>query len=356
MLPRLIAAAFLLGSATIASAQTADQDAASAVTTLENAVRQSPGDADALRRLAGAQAAAGDLAAALATIDRAAALAPQDNDVLLARARILLWSGRRKEAREQAEAVRLRTPDYPDLAEVIEALERQERPTSQSGLSVYGGVSGIDFEAGGSATWYSAGGSIFHRFGNTTLSATADYEERATADTRLGLRVDQRIGEGTAYAAFAVTPSADFREEWSVSGGVDVPTLPSLDLVFDARYAHYAANDVVALQPALRWHASPNLSLTARWINLFQSDGGYRSGASLRGDWTLGEGSSIFAGAATYPDTEAGTTRQVRSAFAGFAVPLSGRLALRASAEYEERDRSYTRKAATLGLAWRFGG
>jgi hypothetical protein len=56
---------------------------------------------------------------------------------------------------------------------------------------------------------------------------------------------------------------------------------------------------------------------------------------------------------ASYPDTEAGITRRVRSVFLGAAVPVSEVVTIRATGEYERRVDSYTRKGVSLGLQLR---
>ena len=61
----------------------------------------------------------------------------------------------------------------------------------------------------------------------------------------------------------------------------------------------------------------------------------------------------LFAGVASYPDTEAGITRRVRSAFVGAAIPVSADVTIRATGEYERRIDTYTRKGLSLGLQLR---
>lgn len=317
-----------------------------------------PGNSDLLRRLAAAEAARGDLPAAQAAIDRAAKIAPNDNDVLLARARVLFWSGRVADARAQLGVVAARDADYPELAELEEAISRSENEGRKlrGGLAISTGISEIEFDRGGSSTWKSIGGTAFARVGSrSTVSGTVDYEERASSDVRLGIRLDRRIGRGDLFVAASLTPHADFREKYNLSVGGELPVAANVDLLFDLRYAEYNANGITTLRPALRFRATPRFSLTAQWINLFQKEGGYRSGFSARTDYALESGGSLYLGAATYPDTEAGITRQVRSAFAGLGVPLTDSLTLRGAVEYDNRHRSYERKAITIGLGWRFG-
>ncbi|OCC23348.1 hypothetical protein MB02_12015 [Croceicoccus estronivorus] len=353
----LLIAAVLSAAPEAVHAQDASQH--ETIESLAAQAANDPQNTDIMRRLAQAQAAEGNLNGALATIDRAIALAPQDNDLLLVRGYILLWIGRQEAAARQASTLQARAPGYPGLAELQQALDRAKAGDTggwKGGMAVYAGLSGIDFTNGRSATWRSAGASLYGKLNDaTTLAASADYEKRSVSDTRLGLRLDHRIGSGTAFVAASVTPGANFREKWSLAAGGELPLSEKVTVIADARYAEYAQNEVVVVRPALRFNATDRLSLTAQWINLFQSDGGHRSGASGRADYRLADEGNLFLGAATYPDTEAGVTRQVRSIFTGISLPLSQKLTLRGALEYEERAQTYKRKAATISLGWRFG-
>ncbi|MXP10392.1 YaiO family outer membrane beta-barrel protein [Pseudoblastomonas halimionae] len=339
-----------------ASEALASGDPERAVEILEQASDTAPEDADLLRRLASAQAASEDLPGALRTIDRALQLAPQDNDIRLARARILLWIDRPHEARQQAEEVAAQDPDYPELGQVLRSIDSTLQPPRRFGVGLAVGASRIELESGTSNTWKSLGMDAFGQVGANTLALSVQHEVRAGSDTRLALRMDHRVGGGTIYLAGAVTPSADFREEWSVSAGGALTLGDNVTALLDVRHSEYAATSVTSLQPALRVSPTGDLDLTARAIVLFQERDDARIGATVRADYRLATGPSLFAGAAVYPDTEAGITRQVRGVFGGVALPLTQRLALTLVGEYEERRQSYTRKGMALGLSWRFGG
>ena len=197
-------------------------------------------------------------------------------------------------------------------------------------------------------TWKSFGLDAFGQVGSNTFAASVQHEVRATSDTRLGLRLDHRLEGGSIYVAGAVTPEADFREEWSLSAGGVFELGSNAAVLLDVRHANYAATSVTSFQPAMRLSPSENLDLTGRAIVLVQEGNDVRVGATVRADYRFSAGPSLFAGAAVYPDTEAGITRQVRGVFGGVAVPISERLAVRLSGEYEERRQSYTRKGCRL--------
>jgi hypothetical protein len=89
-----------------------------------------------------------------------------------------------------------------------------------------------------------------------------------------------------------------------------------------------------------------------RSINLFQETR-HRSGWSGRIERVLPGDGLMFAGAATYPDTEAGITRRVRGGYMGVALPIADVLTLRLTADGERRVATYDRFGLTVGLTWR---
>mgnify|MGYP002780735151 FL=1 len=318
-----------------------------------------PQDADALRREAAALAAAGQYDAALALIDAARALAPQDNDIALARARILLWSGKLGAARAEAATVHARAPDYPELAAVeaaiAAALQAQRR---RAGIALSAGLADIALASGSDARWQSAAVSGFAPFGDRlTATATIDYEKRAVSDTRLALSLSRAYPLGELRLGIAATPNADFRERWSVQAGTDIRLDRHVTLSADARFADYADVSVTALNPAVRLQTGDaRHALTARLIAIFRSDGESDTGASLRYDGQVSGRIRLYGGGASYPDTEAGVTRQLRSGFLGGAIDIGPATSLSLTAEYDRRERSYTRKALMLALVHRLGG
>ena len=327
------------------------------VEALVSLAQTNPRDADVLRRLAAAQAADGRLSVALATIERARELEPDDLDIRLARARILNWSGRRDEARAEADSVAARDAAYPELAEIRAMIAAAASPViaRRAGLAASVGLASVDL-AGGEQLWTSFAATGFVPLGTrATLSATAEVEARRQTDTRLSLRLDRRVGAGEAYATVSATPDADFRERVGVAGGVVYPIGGIIDARFDLRHFRYNGVSVTVAEPGVRLRlAGGKLIVSARWINLFRSDDGHRQGVAVRSDWQVGGDRIVFAGAASYPDTEAGVTRQVRAIYAGAVIPASDRLSFRLTGEYEHRVASYTRRGLTIGVVWRF--
>lgn len=319
--------------------------------------RAAPHDADLLRRLAVAQAAAGQLLVALATIEDARVLAPDDLDIRLAQARILNWLGRRDEAQNEADAVAARDADYPELADVRAAIATPATSVTagRAGFAASLGLASVDLPNGEEAFWTSFVATGFAPVGaRATMSAVVDIEERHQTDRRLALRLDRRTVAGEVYAAVSATPKANFREQFGIASGFVHRVGHSIDASFDLRHARYTGVSVTVAEPGVRLRlANRKLVVSARWINLFRSDDGHRSGVAIRGDWHVNGDHVLLAGAATYPDTEAGFTRQVRSVYAGGVIPVSDRVSFRLIGEYEHRVASYTRRGVTISVVWR---
>ena len=366
-----LAAVALLGTSQTAEAQVAPRpeskaqplgstgDVADTRATLEARVAERPEDADALRRLAAADAAAGDLKAARRHIDRALLLAPQDLDIQLARANILLWSGQLEAASRQGDAIAAVAPDYPELAAFQSTLakRRAESLLRISSLSFSQQVSRATYTDGSWQTWSAQDAAVAIRFGRRTAgSMQFEHEDRGVSDTRISGRFDRYLEKGQIYLAGSVTPDPDFRESWSVAGGAEVRLGKSASALLDVRYAAYRSADVLLIQAGLRRSLSQDVRLTGRMINLFGGGSDYRIGGSIRLDYSAAEKTEYFLTASSYPDTEADGTRQTTGFAVGAAIALDDRLTLRTGGEFEQRQDSYHRLTATVGLAWRFDG
>lgn len=330
-------------------------DAAAAIDLLERHLADRPRDADAMRVLASAYAAERRYVDAFAVIDRAAHIAPADLDIRLARARILFWSGQLRAARAEVETAAATRPDYPDLIELRRAIAAAERAPHRTVFSYSQAVSTVA-NGGRDRTWWD---SILAGYTNisraTTLAGEAEREDRAgIVDTRLSLRIDSTVSRALAlHAGVAATIDPDFRERYSIGGGLEAKLSAAATFLLDAKHSDYRAAATTAIEPAIRLRAAPRLDVTARWINLIDSTGSYRTGGALRADYALRHEWSLYAGAALYPDTEAGITRRTWSAYAGASLPVTGRLRVRVDAGYDRREDSYTRRTLAIGLAWR---
>lgn len=344
-----------------AQAARAAGDNARSLDLLEQARAQSPQDPTVLRLLGSAYAFEHRYPQAIATLRQARKLAPRDQDIALALARAYLWSGNATAADNIAGEIAredLGNVELPGLRRSIVRADRPARaPRHLATISFAQAISTVQV-GGGNRTWYESVGALAVPVATgTTLSGQIDRESRAgPVDTRLELRLDQRIGKsGNIWIAAATTPHADFRELWSVSGGGETAINGAISLTFDLRYAEYSTTSVVVATPGLRLHtAEDRLSLAVRQISLWADNDHYRAGWSLRGEAQAAPHLRLVAGGATYPDTEAGVTRQVHSGFAGAILDIGDRLTLRATYEHENRNQSYTRDSAILAASWRF--
>lgn len=342
-----------------ARAAVARGDNAAAIARLEGARAVLPNDPEILRLLGSAYAYAQRHAEAIATLRQARALAPEDLDIRAALARAYLWSGDREAARSELAAIEARDPANAELAAIRGQLARAEggEPAApRRGVFANQGVARVSLDNGPDRTWWSTTLGAFGQVARgTTLSFEGEREDRGTAvDTHLLARIDQQFSPGwRGHVAATVTPGADFREKWSIRGGLEAD-VGRVTLLADARHADYGTTQVTAVEPGVRVGV-PALrsSATLRMINLWDEQGDHRSGWSARIDTETRGGTTLFGGVASYPDTEAGITRRVRSVFLGAAVPVSEVVTIRATGEYERRVDSYTRKGVSLGLQLR---
>lgn len=335
-------------------------DHATAIARLEAVRAARPDDPEILRLLGSAYGYAQRYDAAIATLRRAHTLAPDDLDVRAALARVYLWSGDRAAARGELAAIEARDPANADLAAIRSQLESPEAGPSarpRRGVFANQGIARVSLDNGPDRNWWTTTLGAFGEVARgTTLSFEGEREDRGTAvDTHLLARVDQQFAPGwRGHVAAAVTPDADFREKWSVRGGLEADLGKRLTLLADVRHADYGAIQATSLEPGIRV-VVPALrsSVTVRMINLWDEQGEHRSGWSGRIDTETRGGTLLFGGVASYPDTEAGITRRVRSAFLGAAIPVSANVSIRATGEYERRVDTYTRKGISLGLQLR---
>lgn len=330
-----------------------------AVQLIEEIDAQYPNDPTTLRLLGSAYAAAGDLILAIETLKRARILAPQDQDITLALARVLIWSGRFKDAETIANEIALAQPGNVELPDLRRLLSRARQiPANNPRISLSHTLSRV--KIGNSKTdWTETVLSIDAPVAaRTTVVGEIDVENRAgTADTRFVGQIDRRITDGAAiYLAGSFTTSPDFRENWSLRAGGEVQLLSNVALIGALRHADYGSSNVTAFEPGVRLQsANGRASITVQSINFWAEGNDYRNGWSARTNLVFWRTWLLSAGAATYPDTEAGQTRRVRSFFGAVTAPLTDRLNVRLGADYEKRIGSYHRTGVTLGIVWRFG-
>ncbi|AXK43705.1 tetratricopeptide repeat protein [Erythrobacter aureus] len=318
----------------------------------------SPQDADLLRRLAAIEAAEGDYEEAEATISRAIAIAPTDLDIRLGRANILFWNGKVEEAEREAAEVAAVSPDYPGLRQLQRSLIKAgegERFRADA-VSVGGELSSVEFEAGEEADWSTQRASLISKWGaNNWASVELAREERAKVDVKLSAKVDVELGEHRVYARASATPSADFRESWSLGAGAELDLRGGTIALVEAGYADYSGGDVGTVWLGARHEFSKHVSVTAKTIHLIGGGEDYRLGGIGRLDLAPTEGWSFFAIAAVYPDVEADGAKQLRSVAGGLRFSVTERLDVSVAAAVDDRKDSYRRDSVSLDLKWKLG-
>ena len=341
-------------------------DHVAAIRLLEAARVQAPNDATVLRLLGTSYAFNRQYPQAIAVLEQAHAAHPADQDIALALARVYLWSGRRDDAQAMATRIAQADPANAELPALRQSIDRAANaPATQAEpaearrrtiVALSQGYSDVSLR-GGSRDWYDTGLSVAAPVGRDTMIGMAvNREDRAgMVDTRMELRIDQRFGQNAAgYLSVAMTPNADFRERWGLRAGGEARVQDWLTLTLDARYADYRITEVVVAEPGVRLHTPDDrATIAVKSINLWD-DGTHRSGWSARGEYQVAPAFRLHGGGATYPDTEAGITRRVRSWFIGGAYDLNDTLSLRATYEHTRRVASYTSDGVVLTLMGHF--
>ncbi|QGN53955.1 tetratricopeptide repeat protein [Novosphingobium sp. Gsoil 351] len=291
------------------------KDHVRAIELLEALAAERPQDTTVLRLLGTSYAFAKRYTDAIGVLKRARELAPNDQDVALALARTYLWSGRTGESRELSRAIAAAEPDNPELAALRQAIADASGERRATGIGLAAGAARVKLADGRKQWWreFTLAGDL--PLGPTTVVAgEAELAQRERVDdVRLGVRVDHRLSPGaTVWFGVATTPNADFSARWTVSGGGEGMVAQGLWLTLDARHADYGRAEVTVAEPGVRAEFSGRYTIHLKAIQLWDELNDHRSGWSLRGEATLGAGVRAIAGAATYPDTEAGITRRVK--------------------------------------------
>jgi YaiO family outer membrane protein len=331
-----------------------------AIGLLERADRETPGDPTILRLLGTSQAFARRHDEAIATLTRARSIAPRDQDIALALSRAYLWAGRTSAAADLAAIIAREDPDNVELPALTRAIGRARSAgqgvSARPLVAVSQSIAGVRI-GGATRHWYATTATVAAPVSQrASISMDIEREQRSpVVDLRGQLRLDRRFGAGTAYVSASVTPDADFREHWGVRAGGEVPVAPMLMLTGELRYADYGTTRIVAAEPGIRLRSKADRwSIALRSINLWDELDGHRHGWAIRGEAQARPALRLIGGGATYPDTEAGVTRRLRSAFGGAILTVSDSVVLRLTYEHEDRRDSYVRDIGSLGFSVRF--
>lgn len=322
---------------------------ADAVPKLEQVLAARPDDVDARLNLGLALLAMGRLDEAEAALRAVLDRAPGYSDAWIGLARLEQRRGNVDAARDMAEEARRVAPDSPDVLALQETLKpepvwRADLHTARSRLS------------NGLADWTETRLSISRRLDSTSSIALAvEATERfGNEDVYLEARLDKFLGGRSAYIALGGAPDADYRPEIGVAAGGRIDLTAGFAATVDASVARYRTGTVTSLHPGLAFDlADDRVLLSARWINVWDELGDYRSGYAAQARWQTSDQLALRLGYADAPETTNGVTVDVSAWNAGADIALTDRLTLRIG--YLSEDRSaYDREEVSFGLGWRF--
>lgn len=332
-------------------------DNARAVSLLRQVVAAQPDNADAQLQLGLALLADGRLGEAEAALRRTLEIAPDYDDARLGLARVAQRRGDRGAAIAALEPVNPGNSEAAGLRAQLEAgpeaAEHRWQLDLDGSYSALEGSAQPDWQEGSARLRYQASE-------RTAVGAGVEVSRRfGETDTYAEFRVDQRLSDGaSAYVTVGGTPNADFRPEWQIGAGGNVRVVGGDDptvLTLDARQARYRSGDIQTLSPGVEQYVAGGRAwLTARWINIFDEDGGHQSGWLARGDVMASDDLRLFAGLADAPDVSEGVVTDTFSLFGGASWDVSDRTTLRFSIAREDRDTGSDRVQAAVGLGLRF--
>lgn len=322
---------------------------ADAVPKLEQVLVARPEDADARLNLGLALLELGRLDEAETAFRRVVAQAPDYADAWLGLARVEQRRGDIGAARTLANEARRAAPDSAEAIALQQALKpepgwRADILTARSQLS-------HDLP-----DWTETHLSLSLRLDETwTVGGAIEATRRFNIeDVYLEARADASLRGGSAYVAVGGAPDADYRPELAVAAGAWMDLPAGLAATVDASVARYRTGIVSNLHPGLAWGlADGRLQLSARWINVWDENGDYRSGYAAQTRWEASDRLALRLGYADAPETTNGFTVDVATWNVGAEVGLTDRLTLRIGYLSEDRD-AYDREEVSLGLGWRF--
>lgn len=197
----------------------------------------------------------------------------------------------------------------------------------------------------------------------TRLHGRFELSERFdSVDTYMQVGVDRRFAPYlNGYLYGGATPDPDFRERWALLAGGNVRLRQGDEgfgatlLTLDSKWSAFDSGHVETLSPGLQqYFAGDRAIVSLRQINSFVDSGDHLSGWSARFDVRLFERWTVYAGLADAPETSEGATVATESKFIGLVYDLTSDVAVRLDYLREERQNSYIREAAALGLSLRF--
>jgi len=335
----------------------------------------------------------GDFDRAAADADRFLQLHPDNLEVRNLRGRIAFYRGRHADAERDFAAVRRRAPDNLEaligLGDVkaatgdavgAERLYREAQAVDPSSPDARdrlarglvpekrwrfdGALSYSDFSRQPRSPWHESFNQLSYGLDAATrLHGRVEVSERFNeVDSYAQIGVDRVVTPYlSAYLYGGMTPDPDFRERWAALAGGSLRLsqgegdFGATLLTLDSKWAAFDSGDVGTLSPGLQqYFAGDRVVISLRQINSFIDSGDRLSGWSARLDARLFDRWTVYAGLADAPETSEGVTVGTKSKFVGLIYDLTSDVAVRLDILREERENSYIREAAALGLSLRF--
>lgn len=320
-----------------------------AVPKLEQVLAARPDDVDARLNLGLSLLALGRLdeaeAAFRAVLDRS----PGYGDAWIGLARVEQRRGDLDAARDMADEARRVAPESRDVLALQQALKpepvwRADIHTARSRLS------------NGLADWTETRLSVSRRLDSTgSLALSVEATERfGNEDVYLEARFDKFVDGRSGYVAVGGAPDADYRPEIGLAAGGRIDLAAGFAATVDASGARYRTGTVTGLHPGLAFDAAADrVQLSARWINVWDERGDYRSGYAAQARWQTSDQLALRLGYTDAPETTNGVTVDVSAWNLGADVALNDRVMLRVGYLSEDRN-AYEREELSVGLGWRF--
>lgn len=328
-------------------------DAAGAATLLEQAVRDTPGSADARVQHGYALLALGRLDEAERAFAEALRLAPTYDDARVGQALIAERRGDLRSARALV---------APVASTHEEATILRRRLAAVSGVARWS----VDLDAGathldrGQPDWRHLDVQLSHRFdsGARLAGRIEGARQFDRTDFYGEMRGEWPVGNGSSvYLLGGGSPDADFRPRRQIGTGgrvrVRSGAAPTI-LTLDARHASYQSGNISLINPGIEQYLARGKAwITLQSINLVE-DGHLRSGWLGRVDFFAADRLRLFGGAANAPDADQGIVSRTRSLFGGVSLELSATTALRISVSRDRPGIGADRSGVSLGTTVRF--
>lgn len=360
---------------------------------LERAASLAPADFDVRLGLARIKSYAGDFAGAEADMKTALAQQPDNVEALALAGRIAFYRQELTTAKQRFEAALARAPDDPDalmgLGDVLaaegdeagahelylraerqapgskELAERLARPvhkTHRWRLDMTVSYSHLSRQP--QKDWKETFDQLSYRLSDaTTVHGRLEESERfGRYDTYLEGGVDHRFLDWlSGYLYVGGAPVDHFRERITgITGGTvrltrGGETVGATVVTLDTKFSAYRPSDVETVKPGLQqYFLSGRLWTTTQSITTRDENGRFLQGWLGRVNVMATKRLEVYIGLAEAPETSDNVTAETRSQFAGAILDLTEDLAVRLDYLREDRQRSYLRQAATLGLSIKF--